>query len=73
MVKLYSKPGCGQCMATGRKFADLGIEHKYIDVTKDEEAFEYLVSIGKMQMPVVETPDDIWTGYNEEKIAGLVA
>lgn len=73
MVKLYSKPGCGQCIATKRDLDRLKADYEYIDVSKDPDAFEYLVSKGLMQMPVVETPDDVWSGYNSEKIESLVA
>lgn len=71
MVKLYSKPGCGQCIATKRAFDKKGVNYEYVDVTQDQEAYSHIVTLGYQGVPVVETPEDHWNGYKPEKIKDL--
>lgn len=72
MVKLYSKPGCGQCIATERAFKKEGVDYEYVDVYQDEEAFKFVTqTLGYQGVPVVVTEDDHWNGYKPEKIKAL--
>lgn len=73
MVKLYSKPGCGGCMATKRDLDRRKVKYETIDVSENEDALLYLKEKGFLRMPVVETPDEMWSGYDSEKIESLVA
>lgn len=73
-VTLYSKPGCGQCMATQRKFTAEGIEFEYKDMSVDPEAHAEAKSFGYLQAPVIviNGGEDHWSGYRPDKIDGLV-
>jgi glutaredoxin-like protein NrdH len=71
-VIVYTKPACVQCDATKRTLDKAGIEYSTVDVTVDAEAFDMLVEKGFRAMPVVNAGDDWWSGFNPDKINGLV-
>jgi glutaredoxin-like protein NrdH len=71
-VIVYTKPACVQCDATKRSLDKAGIEYSTVDVTVDMEAFEMLINKGFKSMPVVNAGDDWWSGFNPDKINGLV-
>ena len=71
-VIVYTKPSCVQCDATKRSLDKIGVPYSTVDVTVDAEAFEMLVEKGFKAMPVVNAGDDWWSGFNPDKINGLV-
>ena len=70
-VTVYTKPSCVQCVATKRALDKAGIAYDLIDVTEDGAAFDRLVAAGHSQMPVVETADATWAGFNPDRIKAL--
>lgn len=58
MVTVFSKPGCGACVATRRALDKGGVEYRMVDVSTDAESREMLVSRGFTQMLVVDPGDD---------------
>ena len=73
-VTLYGKPNCVQCTATERALKTAGIDFDKIDVTQDEQAYDYVVGLGYQAAPVVVVGDDNhWSGFRPEKIAALAA
>jgi glutaredoxin-like protein NrdH len=73
MITVYTKPSCVQCDATKRMMDKLNIEYSVVDITTDTEAFELVLSKGFKSAPVVITDNDIWSGFNPDKISGLVS
>jgi glutaredoxin-like protein NrdH len=71
-VTVYTKPSCVQCDATKRTLDKLGVAYEAIDVTVNEDAYTMLVEKGFRAMPVVNAGDEWWSGFNPEKINGLV-
>lgn len=71
-ITVYSKPACVQCDATKRLLTKLDLRYETIDITKDADAYELIVSKGFQAAPVVNAGDDWWSGFNPEKINGLV-
>jgi glutaredoxin-like protein NrdH len=71
-VIVYTKPSCVQCDATKRSLDKLGVSYSTVDVTVDAEAFEMLIDKGFKAMPVVNAGDEWWSGFNPDKINGLV-
>ena len=71
-VIVYTKPSCVQCDATKRSLDKLGVPYSTVDVTVDAEAFDMLVEKGFKAMPVVNAGDQWWSGFNPDKINGLV-
>lgn len=70
---VYSKPACVQCDSTYRKMNKDGIIYRSIDVTKDQEAYEYITQdLGYQQVPVVVTEDgNHWSGFRPDEISAL--
>lgn len=74
MTVIYSKPGCTNCTKTKIKFDEYGLEYEVRDITKSAEAYEEVIALGYMQMPVVHvSPDNHWSGLEPKKIAELAA
>lgn len=72
-ITVYSKPSCVQCTSTYRALDRHGIQYDVIDVTEDENALNYVKSLGYSTAPVVTTPDQHWGGFRPDKIAALTA
>lgn len=74
-VTLYAKPEgtCVPCTATERALVKHGIEFTKIDITEDQNALDYILSLGHRAAPVVVAGDKNWSGFRPELIAELVA
>ena len=44
-----------------------GLESNYIDITKDSEAYDYVISTGSRTVPVVTLMGDFIGGFTELK------
>jgi glutaredoxin-like protein NrdH len=51
----------------------LNIEYSTVDITVNEEALDLIVSKGFRAAPVVITDSESWSGFNPDKISGLVS
>lgn len=70
IVRVYSKPDCGQCAATIRKLDLLNVEYVIEDAT-DPQTVAALKELGYMSAPVVcvgVSNDDMWSGYRPDRI-----
>lgn len=73
-VILFSKPGCVQCDATERKLKKHEVPYHKVDVSQEPAAYEFVTSLGYMQVPVAYTADDQhWGGYNPANVEALAA
>lgn len=72
MITVYTKPSCVQCDATKRHLKKLNLEFETVDITQDEEAYNKIVGMGFQAAPVVIADDKSWSGYQPDKINGLV-
>lgn len=72
-VTVYSKPNCPQCDLTKRDMDILGIEYKTVDITQQQDQLDRLISLGHRSAPVVETDQEIWSGYRQDKIKNLMS
>lgn len=73
MVTLFTKSGCVQCVATYRKLTAKGIAFETVDVSADENALEFVKSLGYSQVPVVVVGDHHWSGFDPDRIDALAA
>ena len=74
-VVVYSKAGCGPCIATRRWLETRGVEFTTIRTDMLPEAAEKLRRAGHMTMPVVEVRSadggvTIWTGFRPSLLEG---
>jgi hypothetical protein len=51
----------------------LGIEYETVDLTQRQDQLERLIGLGHRSAPVIETDRETWSGYDQEKIKGLVS
>ncbi|ART74418.1 NrdH-redoxin (plasmid) [Mycobacterium dioxanotrophicus] len=72
-VTVYTKPGCVQCQATFKALDKAGIEYSFIDVTTDEQARDYVQSLGYLAAPVVVAGKDHWSGFRPDRIGRLAS
>ncbi|GAB03872.1 glutaredoxin-like protein NrdH [Gordonia amarae] len=71
MITVYTKPACGQCIATYAALAKAGIDYDVVDISQDDEARDYVMALGYLQAPVVVAGDEHWSGFRPERIKGL--
>ena len=77
-VTVYSKPACVQCNATYRYLDTHEIPYESIDVTQDNDALEFIKSLGYAQAPVVAVASGdgdfgTWSGFRPDLLAQLSA
>ncbi|MGP5342118.1 glutaredoxin-like protein NrdH [Glutamicibacter arilaitensis] len=70
-ITVYTKPSCVQCNATYRALDEKGISYRTVDISTDMQALDYVRSLGHMQVPVVVTAEDHWSGFRPDKIAAI--
>lgn len=72
MVVVCGIPACRNCVNTVNRMKALGIEHEYVDLTKDPEMYAKVKSLGYAVAPVVIVDDDNhWCGFDPKKISEL--
>lgn len=71
MVVVYSKPGCGACVASKRVLDKAGVEYRSVDVSVDSAARDMLVERGFSAMPVVAPGEDVGSWFGGFQLARL--
>ncbi|MFE3229314.1 glutaredoxin family protein [Nocardia sp. NPDC059228] len=72
-VTLYSKPNCGQCVATAKALTARGVPFVKLDVAADENAANRVRDLGYQSLPVIVAGDMHWSGFQLTKIDQLAA
>ncbi len=72
-ITVYTAPACAQCRATKRKLNSLGADYTEINVREDNEAFDYVQSLGYDSAPVVVAGGDHWYGFRPDRLTAAVA
>jgi glutaredoxin-like protein NrdH len=70
-ITVYTKPACVQCNATYRALDKAGIDYDVVDITTDDSARDYVMSLGHLQAPVVVAGEQNWSGFRPERIKSL--
>ena len=70
-ITVYTKPACVQCSATFRALDRAGIEFDVVDISRDDAARDYVMSLGYLQAPVVVTDTAHWSGFRPDRIRSL--
>jgi len=70
-ITVYTKPNCVQCNATYRSLDQLKLDYAIVDLTQDDKALQYVLSLGHKSAPVVVTETDNWSGFRPDKIQAL--
>lgn len=72
-ITVYTKPACVQCNATKKALDRAGLDYTLVDISIDDEARDYVMTLGYLQAPVVEVNGEHWSGFRPERISSLVA
>ena len=73
-ITVYTKPACVQCNMTYKALDKAGITYDIVDITTDDAARDYVMSLGYLQAPVViVSPDNHWSGFSPDRIKQLPA
>ena len=72
-ITVYTKPACVQCNATYKALDKQGLTYQVVDITTDDTAREYVMSLGYLQAPVVVAGDEHWSGFRPDHIRRLAA
>ncbi|MCH6206274.1 glutaredoxin family protein [Brucella ciceri] len=71
MITVYTKPGCVQCNAAKRYLERHGATFEMVDVTADQDAYDYLVELGHRQLPVIKSGNHLFGGFKPEELLKL--
>jgi glutaredoxin-like protein NrdH len=70
-ITVYTKPACVQCNATYRALDKAGLDYEVVDITTDNEARDYVMSLGHLQAPGVVAGERNWSGFRPDRIRAL--
>ena len=73
MITVYSNPNCVQCENTKRFLNQKGLEFESKMIQDSPEIMPLIKEKGYRTAPVVVTDDDSWSGFNLEKLNGLLS
>ncbi|HFU4460381.1 TPA: glutaredoxin-like protein NrdH [Streptococcus suis] len=72
MVTIYSKNDCVQCKMS-KKFLDQhNVAYKEINLDEQPEFIEHVKSLGFSAAPVIETENEVFSGFQPTKLKSLV-
>lgn len=73
-VVIYSTPSCHYCNLAKQYFQDNNVEYTEYDVASDvERQKEMIEKTGQMGVPVILIDDETVIGFNQPKLAELLA
>ena len=70
-ITVYTKRVCPQCDQTKRMLNRQNVTYSEVRVDTDPQAVEELKQLGFMQVPVVVTPNETWSGFRYDKLRTL--
>lgn len=78
-VTVYDKPHDNTCTeppsiqgaATLKALDKAGISYSVVDISKDDEARDYIMELGYLQAPVVVAGNEHWSGFRPDRIKDL--
>ena len=73
MIIIYTSPSCGPCAATKRALDRAGLAYEERSGGDWPDEVERLaVLAGSRQGPLVAAGDQVWSGFQPDRIAGLM-
>lgn len=73
-VTIYSTPVCHFCNAAKEYFKENNVEYTEHDVAADQDKRQEMIEMtGQMGVPVIRIGDDVVVGFDEAKVAELLA
>ncbi len=73
-VTIYSTPVCHFCHAAKEFFSNNNVTYTEFDVASDADKRQEMIEMtGQMGVPVIRINDDVVIGFDEGKVAELLA
>jgi glutaredoxin 3 len=73
-VTIYSTPTCHFCHMAKDFFSEKGVQYTEYNVANDlEKRKEMMEKSGQMGVPVITVGDELIVGYDQERLAQLLA
>ncbi|KSU54484.1 MULTISPECIES: glutaredoxin-like protein NrdH [unclassified Gordonia (in: high G+C Gram-positive bacteria)] len=74
-ITVYTKPACVQCHATYKALDKQVLTYQVVDISADDDARDYVMSLGYQQAPVVVIDDgqQSWSGFRPDRVKALAA
>ena len=71
-IVVYSKPNCQQCNFVKNFLTNWNVPFDVVDVTENEEALNYVKSLGITQMPVTVAGGNVIKGADVPELEKLL-
>ena len=72
-ITVYTKPACVQCHATYKALDKQGLNYHVVDISTDDAARDYVMSLGYLQAPIVVAGEEHWSGFRPDRVKALAA
>jgi len=73
MIRVWSNENCVQCEQTKKFLTDNNIDYLTLMLKDNPEDTQRFIDMGFKSAPIVETEDDIWSGFKIDKLKELAA
>ncbi|HFU4454567.1 TPA: glutaredoxin-like protein NrdH [Streptococcus suis] len=72
MVTIYSKNNCVQCKMSKKFLDEHNVAYKEINLDEQPEYIEHVKGLGFSAAPVIETENEVFSGFQPAKLKALV-
>ncbi|HFI0253929.1 TPA: glutaredoxin-like protein NrdH [Streptococcus suis] len=72
MVTIYSKNNCVQCKMSKKFLDEHNVAYKEINLDEQPEYIEHVKGLGFSAAPVIETENEVFSGFQPTKLKALV-
>ncbi|HFR3537516.1 glutaredoxin-like protein NrdH [Streptococcus iners] len=72
MVTIYSKNNCVQCKMSKKFLDEHNVAYKEINLDEQPEFIGHVKSLGFSAAPVIETENEVFSGFQPTKLKALV-
>lgn len=71
MIKVYTNENCVQCDQTKKYLDNAGIPYEVKPFAENQDDLKKFIDMGFRAAPIVETENDVWSGFKLDKLKGL--
>lgn len=71
MIRVWTNENCIQCERTKKFLDDNNIPYLTLGLADNPEDTKRFIEMGFRSAPIVETPNDIWSGFKLDKLKSL--
>ncbi|HFI2472508.1 TPA: glutaredoxin-like protein NrdH [Streptococcus suis] len=72
MVTIYSKNNCVQCKMSKKFLDEHNVAYKEINLDEQPEFINHVKNLGFSAAPVIETENEVFSGFQPTKLKALV-